>query len=89
MCSQFCSSFKKTGNDLTVTHTDRPFGIFGDLLTVRHQNNGDPFSIEFTEHFHNFNAGNGVKVSGRLIGKNHRRVVYQCPGDRHPLLLSA
>ena len=62
----------------------------GHIGIVGHQYYGDAFfPVELLEHGQHFLAGMGVKVAGRLVGKQQRRPVDQRPRDGHPLLLPA
>ena len=47
------------------------------------------FAVEFEEQFHNLFARFGIEVAGWFIGHQDGRVVDQCAGNGHALLLSA
>ena len=48
-----------------------------------------PSLIEAFEKRHDFFAGFGIEVAGRLVGENDRGIVDQCAGDGDPLALAA
>jgi hypothetical protein len=78
------------GFDNPIPYVDDPFGMFGNILVVGHQNDGDAFFlIQLLKNTQNFLTGFGIEVSGGFIGKKERRVVDQRPGNSHSLLLPA
>ena len=48
-----------------------------------------PLACKFVQQLHDFLAGLGIQVAGRLIGHKQRRIVDQRAGNRHPLPLAA
>jgi len=44
--------------------------------------------LELPEVSEDLRAGLAVEFPGRLIGQDQRRPLEECPGNRHPLLLS-
>ena len=45
--------------------------------------------IQFLHQGHDLVRCAAVQVAGGLIGQDHYRLIYQRPGNSHPLLLSA
>ncbi len=45
--------------------------------------------MEFAEEGHDVVARARVQITGGFVGEQHRRIVDQRAGDRHPLLLAA
>src|SRR5918994_5544028 len=45
--------------------------------------------IKSLKQSHDLAAGDGIKISSRLVGENQRRLVYQRSSNSHPLLLAA
>jgi hypothetical protein len=45
--------------------------------------------VEVGEHIHDLTAGLCVKVAGRFIAEQNSRIVYECTGNGHPLLLTS
>ena len=52
------------------------------------KNNSPPPGIQFLKQRQNLERSTGIQVSRSLIGQNQYRIVHQCPGYSHPLLLS-
>src|SRR3989442_1551512 len=48
-----------------------------------------PLAVQLAKQLHDFDARFAIKVAGRLIGKEDRRVRDQRAGDRNALLLAA
>src|SRR5262245_51608428 len=61
----------------------RDVGLMGD------EDNSIALLIEAFEQRHDLFAGFGIEVAGWLVSQNDRRIVDQCPGNCHPLALSA
>src|SRR5207247_551380 len=82
-----CDNFVAKQN--SVAHYNIPPRISGNVLLVRHHHNGDSALIELLENCHDLHARSTIEIAGRLIREHHFRVVDQCAGDRHTLLLTA
>ena len=56
-----------------------------------HASRSRPFAVvvQFLEQRHQLNRGAAVERAGRLIGKQHFRIVDQCARHGHALLLAA
>jgi hypothetical protein len=56
---------------------------------VGHQHHGHPgFPAQLVDELHQFGAGGGVQIPGRLVEQEDAGLVHQRPGDGHPLLLA-
>src|SRR5215212_4804954 len=76
--------------DPAVAHANYPVSATGNGDFV-----GDEdecltlFSVEIYQQVHDLPGGLRVQCPGRLVRPHYGWVVYQGPGDRHPLLLAA
>ena len=61
----------------------------GDVGLVGDENDGVALLIETLEKRHDFFAGFGIEVPGRLVGQDDRRIVDQRAGNCDPLALAA
>ena len=61
----------------------------GDVVFVRDHDDRLARVVQLLEHLHDFVAGLGVEVTGRLVGQDDVGVVDQRAGDRDALLLAA
>ena len=76
--------------NFAVNDFDNALGIAGNIFFMGNQNNGAvQVAVELGEQFHNFDTHLGIEVTGRLVGKNNRRIVDNGAGNRHTLLLAA
>src|SRR5258708_20666198 len=73
--------------DAAILNVDDAMGVLGNVMLMGHQNNGIAFAVQPVKQCHDFVAGLRVEVSGRLVGENDRRTIYQCTrnGDSLPL----
>jgi hypothetical protein len=76
------------GND-SVSQANHPLGVPRNVFFVGHYYQGVSGSMNLVKQLQNFVRSCGVKVSGGLVGQNERGLVYQGPGDRYALALSA
>src|SRR5579862_8362149 len=77
-------------NHLAVLKGDNPRSILGNLRFMRDQHDSQPAPVPQTlKHLHYFDTRSAVEVTGRLVRHQNRRLVQQCAGDCHPLLLPA
>src|ERR1700756_3007041 len=54
------------------------------------KDNRDPaIAVQPLENFHDFVTSPRIELSSGFIGQKNLRVIYQCPCDRHALLLAA
>jgi hypothetical protein len=56
---------------------------------VRHHDDRRALVVQLMQQLQDLLAGPGIQVARGLVGQDDGRVVDQCPGDGHPLLLSA
>ena len=75
--------------DQPVANADDAPRVFGDVLLVRHHDDGVALPREFREERQDFRAGLGVEVAGRLVGQQDGRPVHQRAGDGDALALAA
>ena len=62
--------------------------IVGDVFFVRNQYNGIAARLNLAKDVHDFNRRFGIEVTGRFIGQNDRRVIYEGAGNGHTLTLT-
>ena len=68
----------------------RRLRIGGDVRLVRDEHDGDAVAlIQFAEQRHDFLAGVGVEIAGRLVGQQQLGLVDQCACNGDALLLPA
>ena len=77
------------GRDLSITDTDDAMRIIRNVAFVSNQNDCVAFGVKLVEEFHDLDAGLGIEITGRLVGKNDRRMIHQCAGDRDTLALAS
>lgn len=58
------------------------------VLMGHHQHRGAP-AVDFAEQVHNLKAQGRVNVARGLVRDDELRIVDQCPGQTHPLTLTA
>ena len=75
--------------DLSVPETNDAGRILFRQLRVMGDHDHQPVLRHLTQQVHDLHARVTVKGSGRFVRKQDIRVVHKCPGDRHPLHLSA
>src|SRR5690349_24946337 len=67
-------SLPVVGNDAAVVETNLPWRVCGHRRVVRDHQHGDaPLAIEFGQELHDFCAGLGIEVSGRLVSEDDFR----------------
>ena len=76
-------------NDMTVAQADVPAAGLRDFGIMRYEYNGTSFRMKFLEQDKYIKRRTCVEVSGCFVGKDDRRVVYQCTGDGYALHLSS
>ena len=64
-------------------------GMGRDVGFVSHQDDGVAVLMQLVKQRHDFGAGGGVQVPGRLISQDEGRIVDQRAGDRDSLALAA
>src|SRR5882672_3526017 len=78
------------GTDQAVVNADSSLGVLSDAGIVSNENDRDPLVlVELLKHGQHFLAGARIQIARRLIGKEQRRMIDQCPGDGDALLLAA
>src|SRR5258708_26541432 len=75
--------------DLPIAEANRAAGVLRDVRVVGHHNQRLSLLIELVEKFEDLSPGGRIQIAGGLIGKKHEWIVYEGPGDPHPLLLPA
>src|SRR5688500_4974411 len=60
-----------------------------DVVFVGDQNDRVALFMELLEKFHDLVTGFRVESTGRLIGEQNRRMIYESPGNGNPLALAA
>src|ERR1051325_7248751 len=55
--------------DLSVANMDDPVRMHGDIVLMGDEYDGIPVLVQTLEYGHDFIAGGGIEVSGRLIGQ--------------------
>ena len=73
----------------SIDDVDRAIGISGDIGIVRHQENGDSFSIQLLEYPQDFHACMRIETARRLVGQEECGMIDQGTADGDPLLLAA
>ena len=66
-----------------------PLGVLGDVVLVRHHEDGLPLPVEVHEDRHDLLAGGGVQVARGLVGQQDGGLVDERARDRHALPLAA
>ena len=61
----------------------------GNVFVVRDHDDRLALGVQLIQNIQDLCAALGVQISRGFIGENDQGVIGQCPGDRHPLLLSA
>src|SRR3954453_2760338 len=80
----------RIGEDVTVLEADHSGAVFGDLVVVGDQDDGDPALHPKTlEDFHHLNARARVEVARWFVGQEDRGLRHERTCDRDTLLLSA
>ena len=64
-------------------------GVPGDVFLVRDDDDGVAFPRKLLEQRHDFRAGLGIEIAGRLVGQQDGRLVDQRAGDGDALALAA
>ena len=75
--------------DLAVADVDDAVSVHGDIVLVRDQYDGVALLVQALEQRHDFVAGRGIEVAGRLVRQQDRRIVHQRAGDGDALPLTA
>lgn len=68
---------------------NNPVAVTGIVFTVCYHNDRGSGIIERSQQIHYFQAVATIQISGWFICKNQFRIIDNCPGNRHTLLLSA
>ncbi len=76
-------------HDTAVDDAHDTAGIAGDIPVVGDHDDCLTPAVQFLKNGHDLQAGAGIEVAGGFIGQQDFRLVYQRPGDGHPLLLAA
>ena len=63
-----------------VAQADNAVCVGSYVFFVGYQDYGIAVCVNITKQFHDFYRCFAVQVTCRLIGKDYRWVVYQCPG---------
>src|SRR5262249_36760474 len=74
--------------DLPVPNVDDTVSVSRDVRLVRDEDDRVAALVETPEQPHDFFARLRVEIARRLIGQQDRRVVHECPRNRHALTLS-
>ena len=56
---------------------------------MRNDKNRRPHLVDLLKEKHQFKAADRVQVTGRLVGYNHARVIYEGAGNGNTLLFTA
>src|SRR5688500_3126200 len=72
----------------TFGQSNRSRGSLRCGRIVRDHNYGASFLTKFAQKLEDLLSSLGIQVSGRLVGKNHLRIVGQGAGQGDPLLLT-
>jgi hypothetical protein len=73
----------------TVFERNHAMRLPGQVVVVSHHYDRLSGSGEFVEDVgHNLTVAT-IEIAGRLIGQQHRRLIGEGSGDRHPLLFAA
>ncbi len=75
--------------DAAVAQVNRPMGVNGDVGFMRDNHDGVTRLVELLEQRHDFGAGLGVEIAGRLVGQQDGRVVDERARDGDALALAA
>ena len=75
--------------DTAVNEGHLAAGEGADIALMGDHHDGPALDVQFGEQFQDRVAGRGVKVAGRLVREQNRRVVGQRAGDRRALLLAS
>ena len=70
-----------------VSEFNDSVGIFCDIRFVCYEDYRITIFMNLLKNRHNFDRSLGIEVTGRFIGQNNRRIIYQCPGNCYPLTL--
>ena len=76
-------------NQLPIFKPQHPIGKGRHIILVSDDNHCDPFTIQLGEQLHNLNGGRRIQIACGFIGQKNGRLIGQCPGDGHTLLLTA
>ena len=82
-------SFRYSNHYLPVRDLYHPSALLRDLRIVGDDYDRPAGLVEGAEQLHYLSGGLGVKGSGGLVGKDHRGIVDDSPGDSNALLLPA
>ena len=74
--------------DLTVANEDDAMRVHGDVVLVRDQHDGVALLMQPLEQRHDFVAGGGIEVAGRLVREQNRGSIHQRARDRDTLALT-
>ena len=74
---------------MAVAQCDVAAAVLGYLRIVGHEYDGTSLGMQLLEKDQYLERCTGIEVTGRFIGEDDGRIVYQCPGDGDALHLSA
>jgi len=80
---------ESVGDHAAVKQLYRPIGVGSVTGIVRHHANSGATPMQFAQKIHHLFAVGGIEVTGRLIGKQNRRIPGQGARHGHALLLAA
>ena len=77
-------------HNLSTVHSNYRIRHLSDILVMRyHHHRKSPFFLQDTDIIKRLTSRFFIQCACRLIQKKHVRLFGQCPGNRHPLLLTA
>src|SRR5258708_15101268 len=77
-------------DELAILELNDPRAVRRYIVLVRDQNDRDSaLLLQLLEDVHHLHARSAVKISGWLIGQQHRGIVQQSASYCYPLLLTA
>jgi len=68
---------------------DAALGPVGDIGVVSDHDYGGPLAMQLLEERQNLVASIAIKSAGRLVGKDQRCLIDECPSDCNALLLAS
>lgn len=74
---------------MPVSQADVTAAILRYFGVVGHEDNGTSLGVKALEKYQDFEGSTCIQVTRRFVGKDYRRIVYQCSGYGYALHLSA